>query len=148
MITKARVHEALLQHQASIIEELENLRKRYQSAIDMDEEDTKDIEDLARQDSTTDLLHHAEMQLAQAENDLMKLKNLLPIQTETVTLGSLVITEKYKFYVSIANHSFYVADEEYIGLASDAPLYSFMKGKKAGEQFSFNQQSYTIQQIL
>lgn len=148
MTTKARVHEVLVANQAAIINELHELVKSYQLAIDIDEEDTKDMDDLARQDSESDLLHTIELQLIQAKNDMAKLEILMPIQTETVTLGSLVITENYKFYVSISNHSFNVDGEEYIGLTTDSPLYIFIKGKKEGESFSFNKMTYVIKKLL
>ena len=148
MTTKAKVHEALLQHQNDIILELQEYLKSYHTAIDVDEEDTKDMDDLARQDSASDMLHTIELQLIQAKNDKLKLNNILPLRTEMITLGSLVITENYKFYISIPNHSFKVDQEEYIGIASDSPLYLFMKGKKVGDRFSFNKKDYLIKEVL
>jgi len=148
MIKKASVHEALIQHQNDIIIELEEYLKGYHTALDIDEEDTKDMDDLARQDSASDMLHNIELQLHQAKNDRLKLNKILPIRTEAITVGSLVITENYKFYISIPNHSFKVEKEEYIGIASDSPLYLFMKGKKEGDRFSFNKKDYLIKKVL
>ena len=94
------------------------------------------------------MLHNIKLQLLQAKNNRIKLNNRMTIRTETIPFGSLVITERYKFYVSIPNHSFKVDDEEYIGLASDSPFYIFIKGKKLGNHFSFNKKTYLIKEVL
>jgi hypothetical protein len=147
MINRNEVIDALIQHQEQVVKDFETLVDQYKAAVDVDDEDTKDVEDLSRQDVSSDMMHSMELQLVQAQNDLTFLKNMDNRATEMVTVGSIVVTENYKFFVAIANHSFKVGNDEFIGLAADAPIYTFMRGKKVGDRFSFNKKDYLIKAI-
>lgn len=147
MAKRELVIASIIEHQEQVIKDFETLLEQYRSSADIDEEDTKDVEDLSRQEVASDMANSLEVQLVQAENDLKLLKNMDTRVTETVTQGSIVVTEDYKFFISIANHGFEVKGEEFIGLALDAPIYSFMRGKKKGDSFSFNKKEYVIKDI-
>ncbi|MFT4970102.1 MAG: hypothetical protein ACI9O4_001854 [Chitinophagales bacterium] len=147
MVNRELVISSLIQYQEQVIQDFETLVARYKSAVDADDEDTQDIEDLSRQDVASEMMHSMELQLVQAQHELNTLKTMDMRVTETVTQGSIVATENYKFFIAIANHGFKVGDDEYIGLAPDAPIYSLMRGKKAGDSFSFNKKDYTIKAI-
>lgn len=147
MINRKEVIDALIEHQEHVVKDFQTLVDQYKAAVDVDDEDTKDVEDLSRQDVTSDMMHSMEVQLVQATNDLNFLKNMDNRATEMVTVGSIVVTENYKFFVAIANHSFKVGNDEFIGLAADAPIYTFMRGKKVGDRFSFNKKDYLIKAI-
>lgn len=147
MIKKEEIIRSLIHHQEQVVNDFEILLNRYKEAGDIDEEDTKDIEDFARQGVATDMVHSVELQLVQAENDLNALNNIEIKQNSVVEYGAVVITGTYRFFVGIANHSFHVDGKEFVGLAIDAPIYAFMRGKKAGESFSFNHKKYVIEEI-
>ncbi|MCB9257149.1 MAG: hypothetical protein H6579_08475 [Chitinophagales bacterium] len=147
MLNKELILDSLIQHQEEIIKDFDLLLKRYLVAADIDEEDTKDVEDYARQGISTDMVHSAELQLIQAKNDLLVLKNLDISIKEVISPGAVVITDKYNFFISVANHSFKVDGKEFIGLAFDSPIYQYMRLLPEGEKFSFNKQEYLIKEI-
>ncbi|MCB0509544.1 MAG: hypothetical protein KDC82_02195 [Bacteroidetes bacterium] len=147
MLNKELILDSLIQHQEEIIKDFDMLLKRYLVAADIDEEDTKDIEDYARQGISTDMVHSAELQLIQAKNDLLILKNLDISIKEAISPGAVVITDKYNFCISVANHSFKVDGKEFIGLAFDSPIYQYMRLMAEGEKFSFNKQEYLIKEV-
>jgi hypothetical protein len=144
MLHKEQVLAKLKQEQEQIIKDFETLIERYKAASDIDEDDSKDLEDFARQDINTDMTHNLELQLVQAKNDLKFLENLDKTSKNEVMLGALVETDKYSFIVSIAHAGFELENKNYVALAIDAPIYSYMKGKKVGESFEFNKMSYQI----
>lgn len=59
-------------------------------------------------------------------------------------LGSLVITNSNKFYVSISAGKLEVAGEIYLAISAQSPIGQLLLNKSAGDQFSFNNQRQTI----
>lgn len=66
---------------------------------------------------------------------------------EEVEKLALVITNKGNFFISKAIKPVTVEGTKYYLLATDAPIYSAMDGKKKGESFSFNNMDYTIEDL-
>lgn len=59
--------------------------------------------------------------------------------------GSLVETEKNFFFITVALGKLDIDDNKnYYSISTDAPIYEHLKGKKAGDSFSFNNLNYTI----
>lgn len=64
---------------------------------------------------------------------------------QVITNGSLVETESHFFFVSVALGKLDLEDtKNYYSISIDAPIYSLLKGKKAGDSFSFNNINYKI----
>jgi transcription elongation GreA/GreB family factor len=59
--------------------------------------------------------------------------------------GSLVETEKNFFFITVALGKLDIEDNKnYYSISTDAPIYEHLKGKQAGDSFSFNNMSYKI----
>jgi hypothetical protein len=67
---------------------------------------------------------------------------------DVVHLGSIVITDKFKFFVSVSIERFKAGDEEYFGVSTLAPIYKAMEGKKAGESFEVNGNRFLITDLF
>ena len=68
-------------------------------------------------------------------------------QNTIVALGSLVITNKFIFYIAAALPKITIDNQEIIALSLQSPLGLAMKGKTINETFSFNGIHYIIQEI-
>jgi len=68
-------------------------------------------------------------------------------QNTIVALGSLVITNKFIFYISSALPKINIDNQEIIALSLQSPLGLAMKGKTKNDSFSFNGINYIIQEI-
>ncbi len=68
-------------------------------------------------------------------------------QNTLVALGSLVITDKFTFYISSALPKTTIDNHEIIALSLQSPLGLAMKGKTTNDSFSFNGIQYTIHEI-
>lgn len=55
----------------------------------------------------------------------------------SVQLGSVVITEKQKFFISIGLGEIKLADDTYFAISVMSPLYQQMEGKKADDSYDF-----------
>lgn len=62
--------------------------------------------------------------------------------------GSLVITDKAKFYLAISAGNLTVNGEIYIAVSAASPIGFKMKGLKAGNSFELNGKIYHIEHIL
>lgn len=88
-------------------------------------------------------------QLAQAEQLLLNLQaiNILLPAAETVQLGSLAITNKGNFYISVGLGKIIVDDEIYYAISPTAPIAAALLGKRVGEGAMFNGQQFTVMAI-
>ncbi len=73
----------------------------------------------------------------------------IPLETssEIVQLGSLITTDKGKFYLSISLGTLKVNGIDYWAVSSESPIGHLLKGKKKGDRITFNQRDYTILQL-
>ena len=100
----------------------------------------------------------AMMQIEQEKNakqlsESRELKNLLvrvhpAMYSAIVNAGSLVITDKGRFYISISAGKIELNGEEYFAIAPDAPLAKLFRGKSIGESVVFRDQSYRILDVM
>jgi transcription elongation GreA/GreB family factor len=99
----------------------------------------------------------AMMQIEQETNSrqlqqALDLKNILlridPRQNaESVSLGSLVITNKGTFYIAISAGKTIIDNETYFLISNLSPVAAKLIGAKKGEERSFNGQLYRIEEI-
>lgn len=89
-------------------------------------------------------------QLAFASEEQRVLEAMLPWIGERyneVRLGSVVITDKASFYVSVSIERFEVEGAPFVGISPQSPLYRAMAGKKKGDLFAFGTETYRILEL-
>lgn len=88
-------------------------------------------------------------QLSQAMTNLDLLNRLDETkQHHEVGFGTLVQTEKAMFFVAIGLGIVNFKGEDIAVISMLVPLFHAMKSKKVGESFSFNQNDFTIKQLV
>jgi len=100
----------------------------------------------------------AMMQLEQEKNskqlhETLELKKMLdkimPNQkSQTVALGSIVITNKEKFYISISAGKITINAETYYAVSPTSPIAIKLIGLTINQEINFNGSLYAIQQII
>jgi hypothetical protein len=85
--------------------------------------------------------------------ETLKLKKTLSLipnnaSSESITLGSIVITDKGNFYLSISIGKIKHDGTEYIAIAPTSPLGMLFMHRKIADSAMFNGQAYTILDIL
>jgi transcription elongation GreA/GreB family factor len=91
-------------------------------------------------------------QAAQQLDEALKLKSALdlinPKLTSTkIVPGSLVITDKNKFYISISAGELAIDGEKYFAISPQSPIGQILIGKIEGQEVSFNKQLFKILQV-
>lgn len=91
---------------------------------------------------------NAGRQLQEVENVSNLLKRLdIKAHSDYVRLGSLVATNQGTYFISISIGAVTVGNKPYLCVALNSPIGQFLAGKKKGEQFQFNDKSFTVQSV-
>jgi len=84
--------------------------------------------------------------------EIEKLISILPkieIRTTSdyIRLGSLVYTEKFTYFISLSTGLTKLDDEEYVCIALNSPIGTQLIGKRTGDTFVFNNETFAILDI-
>ena len=92
-------------------------------------------------------INNLQVQLNEHLKSQQILKNIQPIAHKTVGLGSLVETDKGKFFIAISLGELSFNQEKIFVISAESPLAKAMHGKKEGEHFNLNNLTQTIKNI-
>ncbi len=92
-------------------------------------------------------INNLQIQLNEHLKSQQILKNINPNPHKIVTLGSLVETEKGKFFIAVSLGELSFSQEKIFVISAESPLAKAMNGKKTGESFVVNNLSQIIKNI-
>ena len=92
-------------------------------------------------------INNLQIQLNEHLKSQKILKNINPNPHKIVTLGSLVETEKGKFFIAVSLGEISFSQEKIFVISAESPLAKAMNGKKTGESFVVNNLSQIIKNI-
>ena len=92
-------------------------------------------------------INNLQVQLNEQLKSQQILKNINPNPHKIVTLGSLVETEKGKFFIAVSLGELSFSQEKIFVISAESPLAKAMNGKKTGESFVVNNLSQIIKNI-
>ncbi|MGN6179992.1 MAG: 3-oxoacyl-ACP synthase [Mucilaginibacter sp.] len=87
-------------------------------------------------------------QLNEANKLMVALNRTGTKGSPVVDNGSLVITDKAKFYLAISAGNITINGEIYIAVSPASPIGFKLKGLKAGDGFELNGKQYQVKQVL
>ncbi len=88
-------------------------------------------------------------QLNQANTLLVTLQKIpLDKEIDTVEFGAIVITNKQKLFVSAGLGKVVSDGETFYAISPQVPIFQAMRGKKAGDTFTFNHQPFDIKDVF
>ncbi|MBW7676048.1 hypothetical protein [Chryseobacterium chendengshani] len=131
-----------------ISEKIEKLK----NFIEFTLEASRDIKKTPKYDSMREEMqeeiYQMQRQLA-ALNDLKtNMARVLPAATVRVQLGSLVITNKARFYISVSLGEFFFEGNRFYAISSESPMAKKMMGMTSGEEFTLNNIHQQIIEVL
>ena len=151
-MSKKHIRKEIISHLIDLkskeIEALEESHKIYADGADLDEESSLELDDFAQQTQSTDSARNLEMRINVAKDNLSFFKNLRPELVDEVTEGNIVFTDKINFVIGLAIKDFDLDGEKFIGISTEAPIFSVLEGKYEGDIVEFNDIKYTIKEIL
>jgi transcription elongation GreA/GreB family factor len=131
-----------------IAEKIDKLTK----FIDFTQEASRDIKKTPKYDSMREEMQEEIYQMQRqlgALNDLKKnMAKVLNKTTERVQLGSLVITNKARFYISVSLGEFFFEGDRFYAISPESPMAKKMMGMKAGDDFTLKKIHQEIVEVL
>ncbi len=98
------------------------------------------------------ILHSRDMyakQYAIALDNIRYLEALTRMSvSDTIDYGSIVVTSTQKLLIAIGIGKFPVEKDMYFGISTQVPIFSVLKGKKAGETVTFNGIKHSIIEVF
>lgn len=132
----------------TITEKIEKLK----NFIEFTLEASRDIKKTPKYDSMREEMQEEIYQMQRqlgALNDLKRnMGKVLNTSTDRVQLGSLVITNKARFYISVSLGEFFFEGDRFYAISSESPMARKMMGMKAGDEFTLNKIHQKIIEVL
>jgi hypothetical protein len=146
-IDKEELKRVMISNFELVIKELKDELASKATSADLDEDNTLDPEDYSTQTVSSEMVLLMKNQIVKAEEDLNKIKAMDFSSKEEASVGALVTTDMFNFFIGIASLPFLLGNLQIVGVSPDAPIYSSLKGRKAGESFVFAGNTYNIHTI-
>ncbi|MDW9380254.1 hypothetical protein [Chryseobacterium sp. JV558] len=132
----------------TIAEKIEKLK----NFIEFTLEASRDIKKTPKYDSMREEMQEEIYQMQRqlgALNDLNRnMAKVLNTATEKVQLGSLVITNKARFYISVSLGEFFFEGDRFYAISPESPMAKKMNGMKPGDEFTLNKIHQKIVEVL
>lgn len=93
-------------------------------------------------------IYHLDKQMHALQRMKQKMSRVLNGNSEIAQLGSLVITNKARFYLSVSLGEFFFEGQRFYAISEESPMAQIMQGKKVGDEFELNNIHQIIKKIL
>ncbi|WP_027377758.1 hypothetical protein [Kaistella palustris] len=93
-------------------------------------------------------IYRMQKQLAFLNSLRQKLTKVLNTPTDHVQVGSVVFTNKARFYISVSLGEFFYEGDRFYAISEESPMAKTMFGKRPGDSFILNNISQTIESIM
>ena len=93
-------------------------------------------------------IYHLDKQMFALKNMRREMQKVLNSTSENVQLGSLVITNKARFYISVSLGEFFFENTRFYAISTVSPMYKIMAGKSVGDSFVLNNIHQEIIEVL
>lgn len=144
-ISKSEVRNYVKETILAKIEKLKNF-------LDFTLEASREIKKTPKYDSMREEMqeeiYQMQKQLAALHDLKQKLNKVLNAPSERVNIGSLVFTNKARFYISVSLGEFSFEGDRFYAISEESPMAKIMFGKKPGDTFLLNNISQTIESVM
>lgn len=132
----------------AVAEKIEKLK----NFIEFTQEASRDIKKTPKYDSMREEMqeeiYQMQKQLAALHEMKRHMLKVLPAATQRVQLGSLVITNKARFFISVSLGEFFFEGDRFYAISSESPMAKKMMGMTATEDFTLNGIYQKILEVL
>lgn len=145
---KALILSKIIDEYQKVIDNLKSSVERYKHESDMDEDNTLDPDDYARQNEAKDMQLRFEKMLKEAKQNLTFLESSKSEIKEKIEPGTLIETDKNFLFVGISVPVFKMNDKDVVSFSEEAPIYKNVRNKKIGDIFEIGKNNFEIKKIL
>lgn len=148
MMKREEILDRIIEEQQRVINNLKQSVERYKTASDLDEDDTSDPDDLARQTEAKDMQLRYEKLLQNEKNDMEYVLSEKEKNHTEIEMGSVVETEKHYFFLGVALPVIQLNRKEIYSISPEAPIFGKLKGKKSGDNVEVGNNVFEIKNVL
>jgi len=147
---KTKILQASILQQQKVVDDFQKRVKEIMTseAIEKDEYDSHQqsfkAETMTEVSLLSDQLHFANHEL----DELKHIQNYGHECHSTAEYGTVVKTDKETFFISVGIERFDADDLPVFGISVQSPIYRAMKGKRVGDNFSYNGITYLVEEIF
>ncbi len=113
---------------------------------------SKEIKKTEKYDSIREEMHeelyHLQKQMHALKTMKKKMEKIINSPTSVIQAGSLVITNKARFYISVSLGEFFLNNQRFYAISPESPMGQVLSEKKIGDAFKLNGIQQEILQIL
>ena len=93
-------------------------------------------------------IYQMQKQLASLKDLQRNMTKVLNTSTDRIALGSVVFTNKARFYISVSLGEFFYEGDRFYAISEESPMAKILFGKKAGDSFVLNNIAQTIENVM
>ncbi|MCC2591258.1 hypothetical protein [Chryseobacterium sp. MFBS3-17] len=144
---RTEILSKILEEQYKVIDNLQHSVELYKKESDMDEDDTSDPDDYARQTEAKDMQLRFEKMLSKEKNDLLFVLAEKDKSHTEAEQGALIETDQNYFFLGVALPAFKFQGKDVFCISPEAPIYGKIKGKKEGDALEMGNKTINITAI-
>lgn len=130
-----------------IIQKIEKLEKFMEFTLEASREVKKTPKYDSIREEMQEEIYQMQKQMASLRNLQKNLAKVLNQPSERIQLGSIVFTNKARFYISVSLGEFFFEGDRFYAISEESPMAKTMFGKVPGDSFVLNNISQVIEQV-
>lgn len=130
-----------------IIQKIEKLEKFMEFTLEASREVKKTPKYDSIREEMQEEIYQMQKQMASLRNLQKNLARILNQPSERIQLGSIVFTNKARFYISVSLGEFFFEGDRFYAISEESPMAKTMFGKVPGDSFVLNNISQVIEQV-
>ncbi|AZI34213.1 hypothetical protein [Kaistella carnis] len=130
-----------------ISQKIEKLEKFMEFTLEASREVKKTPKYDSIREEMQEEIYQMQKQMASLRNLQKNLARVLNQPSERIQLGSIVFTNKARFYISVSLGEFFFEGDRFYAISEESPMAKTMFGKVPGDSFVLNNISQVIEQV-
>lgn len=130
-----------------IIQKIEKLEKFMEFTLEASREVKKTPKYDSIREEMQEEIYQMQKQMASLRNLQKNLARVLNQPSKRIQLGSIVFTNKARFYISVSLGEFFFEGDRFYAISEESPMAKTMFGKVPGDSFVLNNISQVIEQV-
>ena len=132
----------------SIAAKIEKLKNFLEFTTDASREIKKTPKYDSIREEMQEEIYQMQKQMGALQDLKLNLNKVLNKPTDRIQLGSVVFTNKARFYISVSLGEFFFEGDRFYDISEESTMAKIMFGKKAGDSFILNKSSQTIEEVI
>ena len=132
----------------SIAAKIEKLKNFLEFTTDASREIKKTPKYDSIREEMQEEIYQMQKQMGALQDLKLNLNKVLNKPTDRIQLGSVVFTNKARFYISVSLGEFFFEGDRFYAISEESPMAKIMFGKKSGDSFILNNISQTIEEVI